>query len=68
MYLPLAAWVISQKGDGPLIIGVNGAQGSGKSTLCDFLRLILEQCDGQRVAVLSIDDLSWRGPSGIVMP
>ena len=57
VYLPLAAWVIAQKGDGPLIIGVNGAQGSGKSTLCDFLRLILEQCHGQRVAILSIDDL-----------
>ena len=57
VYLPLAAWVITQKQDGPLIIGVNGAQGSGKSTLCDFLRLILEQCHGQRVAVLSIDDL-----------
>ena len=57
VYLPLAAWVMAQKGDGLLIIGVNGAQGSGKSTLCDFLRLILEQCHGQRVAVLSIDDL-----------
>jgi D-glycerate 3-kinase len=57
VYLPLAAWVAARKQDGPLIIGVNGAQGSGKSTLCDFLRLILEQCHGQRVAVLSIDDL-----------
>lgn len=57
VYLPLAAWVIAQKGDGLLIIGINGAQGSGKSTLCDFLRLILEQCHGQRVVVLSIDDL-----------
>ena len=57
VYLPLAAWVMAQKQDGPLIIGVNGAQGSGKSTLCDFLRLILEQCHGQQVSVLSIDDL-----------
>jgi D-glycerate 3-kinase len=57
VYLPLAAWVAAQKQDGPLIVGINGAQGSGKSTLCDFLRLILELCHGQRVAVLSIDDL-----------
>ena len=57
VYLPLATWVAAQKGDGLLIIGINGAQGSGKSTLCDFLRLILEQCHDQRVAVLSIDDL-----------
>lgn len=57
VYLPLATWVAAQKGDGLLIIGINGAQGSGKSTLCDFLRLILEQCHSQRVAVLSIDDL-----------
>jgi len=57
VYLPLAAWVLRQKGDTPLLLGINGAQGSGKSTLCDFLRLILEQRHGQRVAVLSIDDL-----------
>ena len=57
VYLPLAAWVLRQKGEAPLLLGINGAQGSGKSTLCDFLRLILEQCHDQRVAVLSIDDL-----------
>jgi D-glycerate 3-kinase len=57
VYLPLAAWIAAQKQDGPLIVGINGAQGSGKSTLCDFLRLILEQSHSQRVAVLSIDDL-----------
>ncbi|RQW79014.1 MAG: hypothetical protein EHM62_06915, partial [Methylococcus sp.] len=57
VYLPLAAWIAEQKQDGPLIVGINGAQGSGKSTLSDFLRLLLEQYHGQRVAVLSIDDL-----------
>jgi len=57
VYLPLAAWVLTQKQDRPLLLGVNGAQGSGKSTLCDFLRLILSDGHGQRVAVLSIDDL-----------
>jgi D-glycerate 3-kinase len=41
---------------GPLVVGVCGAQGSGKSTAVKFLKLLLEQV-GARVAVLSIDDL-----------
>ena len=57
VYLPLAGWIASQKSKETLIVGINGAQGSGKSTLCDFLRLILTDLHGQRVAVLSIDDL-----------
>ncbi|WP_255210702.1 hypothetical protein [Methylogaea oryzae] len=39
------------------MLGINGGQGSGKSTLCEFLRLILEQGFGLRVAGLSIDDI-----------
>ncbi|SFF40627.1 D-glycerate 3-kinase [Fontimonas thermophila] len=39
-----------------LVIGVNGAQGSGKTTLCALLELLLRQ-NGLRSAVLSIDDL-----------
>jgi D-glycerate 3-kinase len=60
IYLPLAAWVHQQthRRDGAtLVLGVNGAQGSGKSTLCDFLKLALEQAHGLRVAGFSIDDL-----------
>ncbi len=38
------------------IVGVNGSQGSGKSTLSDFLALLLEEGAGLRAAVLSIDD------------
>jgi D-glycerate 3-kinase len=57
IYLPLAAWVRGRKGAGTLVLGVNGAQGSGKSTLCDFLRLILEKAYGCRVAGFSIDDI-----------
>ena len=58
-YLPLAALLASsvKKKKEALIIGINGAQGSGKSTLCQILRLILEQGFSLRVAVLSIDDL-----------
>jgi D-glycerate 3-kinase len=57
VYLPLAAWVAWRKGTGTLILGINGAQGTGKSTLCEFLRLILETGFGLRVAGFSLDDL-----------
>lgn len=59
IYLPLAAWIASRghTRHRPTLLGVNGAQGSGKTTLCDFLAIILAQLHGQRVAVLSIDDL-----------
>lgn len=56
-YLPLAAWVASQKKDHPLVLGVNGAQGAGKSTLCESLMLILAHGYGLRTAGFSIDDL-----------
>jgi len=57
-YLPLAAWAHRQKQAGkPLVLGVNGAQGSGKSTLCAFLRLILREAYGYNVAGFSLDDL-----------
>lgn len=57
VYLPLAAWVHRQQHTTPLVIGINGAQGSGKSTLADFLRFILQDAYGCRVASFSIDDL-----------
>jgi D-glycerate 3-kinase len=57
IYLPLGAWTHRQKqGQETLVLGINGAQGSGKSTLCDFLRLLLEQLYGWRAVGLSIDD------------
>jgi D-glycerate 3-kinase len=57
VYLPLADWVARQKRSRPLVLGINGAQGAGKSTTCEFLQLILDQGFGLRVAGLSIDDL-----------
>lgn len=58
VYLPLAAWVHAQKQPGrPFVLGVNGAQGSGKSTLCDFLQLILREAYDYKVAGFSIDDI-----------
>ena len=41
---------------GPVIAGVCGAQGSGKSTLCEALARLLRR-RGMRIAVLSLDDL-----------
>ncbi len=59
IYLPLAAAlakVASAKAD-TLIVGVNGAQGSGKTTLCSLLAMLLERGFSLNVASLSIDDL-----------
>jgi len=42
--------------DGPVVVGINGAQGSGKTTLCQFLEVLLVE-HNQRSATLSIDDL-----------
>lgn len=56
IYLPLAQWLNQQHAQGKRIIGINGAQGSGKSTLCKLLALLLQQGFGKSVAVLSLDD------------
>lgn len=41
----------------PLLIGVNGSQGSGKSTMTAFLAELLRQDFGLTTEVLSLDDL-----------
>lgn len=58
IYLPLAAWIQGRlAGAQTRVLGVNGAQGSGKSTLSSFLSLLLNDLHGLRVVSLSIDDL-----------
>lgn len=57
LYLPMAAWVAGRHEQQPLMLGVNGGQGSGKSTLSKILRLLLERGFGKQVVVISIDDL-----------
>lgn len=47
---------IAGTGKRPLVVGVNGAQGSGKSTLCHFLEVLLAD-RGLRAVTLSLDDL-----------
>jgi D-glycerate 3-kinase len=58
-YRPLAAYV-HQRILGrpePFVLGVNGAQGTGKSTAAVYLGLLLQTLYGCRVCALSIDDL-----------
>ncbi|MFM7427715.1 MAG: glycerate kinase [Elainella sp.] len=82
LWLPLAEQLLIWQDDlqRPLIQGILGGQGTGKTTLTRLLATILSQL-GRSVAYLSIDDLyktyaerqqlqrldprfSWRGPPG----
>jgi D-glycerate 3-kinase len=60
-YLPLINKVLLAFGDrknsGAFVLGVNGAQGAGKSTLCALMKDFLSIQFGLNVVVLSIDDL-----------
>ena len=56
-YDPLATWLRRRLGrETPFLLGINGAQGTGKSTLADYLALALDVPGERGVAVLSIDD------------
>ena len=60
LYLPIARCLVDARTEyqaAPYILGVNGAQGSGKSTFCHLLAEVLRIGFGQSVLVLSIDDL-----------
>lgn len=58
-YLPLAGSVHSWHSahQAPLVLGINGAQGTGKSTLAGALSLALEKIHHLSTTVISIDDL-----------
>ncbi|RZV53993.1 MAG: hypothetical protein EX270_08145, partial [Pseudomonadales bacterium] len=63
-YIPLVH-SISQRclaSTNPLVIGVNGAQGTGKSTLALFLAALLEDMQNLSVVQFSLDDLYLRKP------
>ena len=57
-HLPLAAQIAARRRaiDAPMVLGVQGTQGSGKSTLSYFLSRILTTEHQLSVAVVSIDD------------
>lgn len=61
IYIPLAASlaVKVKEQQAPLIVGINGAQGSGKSTLCVLLEMILSEGFGLSATSFSIDDLYY---------
>ncbi|KUR70437.1 kinase [Novosphingobium fuchskuhlense] len=56
---PLAAGIAARAvaAGRPLIVGVSGSQGSGKSTLCRMLEELLAGEHGLHAATLSLDDL-----------
>ncbi len=57
-YGQLATYLADQqmKKSAPLLVAVNGAQGTGKSTMALFLQALLKK-QGKQTAVISIDDL-----------
>jgi len=60
-FLPLVRDIeaeLQSNQQGPLLIGINGAQGTGKSTLAKLLSSLLTS-RGHRVANLSIDDFYY---------
>lgn len=59
IYIPLACWINQQHLDIPIVIGVNGALGAGKSTLVRLLKIILEHGFNKKVLNLSIDDMYY---------
>lgn len=59
LYIPFANWLFNKHSNtnGTLIVGVNGAQGSGKTTLSLLLASILKTAYNLNVVTLSIDDI-----------
>ena len=56
-FLPLYRWLERRHSPGKTqVVGINGAQGTGKSTLGDFLALASNKLTGGTSVVLSIDD------------
>jgi D-glycerate 3-kinase len=56
-FIPLADRIAARHANATLILGVQGGQGTGKSTLACVLSLLLAQQHGLRVVQLSLDDV-----------
>ncbi len=56
-YLPMAEWIAEHVVDRTVVVGVCGAQGTGKSALARLMKALLEHLHQLRVATLSLDDL-----------
>jgi D-glycerate 3-kinase len=58
---PLGQWLLARRSPGQtLIVGCNGSQGSGKSTVCAFLCEWLQHEAGLSALSLSLDDVYLR--------
>lgn len=58
-FVPLAEKIIDHsqtEKDGPFFVAINGCQGSGKSTLSEFIRDYIHHHSSLKVVVLSLDD------------
>ena len=64
-FIPIAELISGhQKREGaPYFIGLNGSQGSGKSTLTDFLKYYLTDTYQLNIAVISLDDFYLSQPA-----
>jgi len=61
-FVPLARELVNlhQNKQSPILVGINGAQGSGKSTLSDLLVEIFQKKYGLNAVSLSLDDFYYR--------
>lgn len=59
LYLPFVKWVsqYSRPKHGPLILGLGGPQGCGKTTFCSVVSRMLTKGFGLNAIVVSLDDL-----------
>ena len=59
MYIPLAGWLNRriEKTDAPFVVGLCGAQGSGKSTVTELLKTVQTIGFDRSVASFSLDDI-----------
>ncbi len=57
IYLPVSRQIHQRADAKPgVIIGVSGTQGSGKSTFCNIIKLILQETHNKNAVVISLDD------------
>ena len=56
--IPLSVYLLSlPEREKPYFIGLNGGQGSGKTTLSDFVQVVLSKASNKSVTGFSIDDI-----------
>jgi len=59
-YQGLVQEILRRRRDRPLLVSINGAQGTGKTTLTRFVHAMLERDHACRVASFSLDDFYLR--------